>query len=124
MAEREGLCANYFPYPNLQALPRDCDAAGTNTGTMGGTLAKRKPPRRSDFDRPLWPRNAVQRGGRVERRRPVRRPRRLRGPSEPSPRRLPGSLGSLQDIGPASLLAGWLVYLLASARSTLPVISR
>ena len=44
LAEREGLCANYFPYPNLQALSLRCDAAGTNTGTMGGTFAKRKSP--------------------------------------------------------------------------------
>jgi len=55
LAEREGLCANYFPYPNLQALSRSCDAAGTNAGTMGGTFAKRKPPPRSASPILLYP---------------------------------------------------------------------
>jgi hypothetical protein len=43
LAEREGLCANYLPYPNLQAFRADDDAAGTNAGTFSGTSAKRKP---------------------------------------------------------------------------------
>lgn len=44
MAEREGLCANYLPYPNLQAFRADGDTAGTNAGTIAGTNEKRKPP--------------------------------------------------------------------------------
>ena len=60
MAEREGLCANYLPYPNLQAFRARSDAAGTNAGTMDGTSAKRKPPPRSDPDqRRLGPRTRL-----------------------------------------------------------------
>jgi hypothetical protein len=40
VAEREGRCANYFPYPNLQAFHANDAAAGTNAGTN----EKRKPP--------------------------------------------------------------------------------
>jgi hypothetical protein len=45
---REGLCANYLPYPNLQAFRARSDAAGTNAGTINGTDEKRKPPPHSE----------------------------------------------------------------------------
>lgn len=44
IAEREGLCANYLPYPNLQAFRARSDTVGTNPGTIAGTDEKRKPP--------------------------------------------------------------------------------
>jgi hypothetical protein len=39
-AERERICANYLPYPNLQAFLTCHDGAGT----IAGTNEKRKPP--------------------------------------------------------------------------------